>query len=75
MSDASPVLYGNVVGKVIIGIPKIGKAVNVITDEDNRVIIIVVIVVILVWAFAWDWVRKLIRKLRAKKKDLHKGHL
>ena len=69
-ADASPVLYGNVVGKVIIGIPKIGKAVNVITDEDNRAIIIVIIVVILVWAFAWDWVRKLIRRRRAKKKDL-----
>lgn len=66
-ADASPVLYGNVVGKVIIGIPKIGKVVKVITAEENRNIIIVVIVVILAWAFAWDWVRKLIRRRKAKK--------
>lgn len=68
-ADASPVLYGNIVGKVIIGIPKVGEAVKVITAEGNRNIIIAIIAVLFVWAFVWDWVRKMIRKHRSRNKQ------
>lgn len=45
-ADASPVLYENVIGKVIVGIPKIGVVVKVITANDNRNIIIAIIILL-----------------------------
>ena len=65
-ADATPVLYGNVVGEVVYSIPKVGRVVRVITDEDNRAVIIAVIAALLIWGFAWDWVRGLIRRRRAQ---------
>ena len=66
-ADASPVLYGNIVGKVVIGIPGIGKLIEAITAEENRPVVIAVIAAVLIWGFAWDWICALARKIRARK--------
>lgn len=64
--DASPVLWGNVVGKVVIGIPHLGKALRVLTAEENRTIVIGVVVGLLVLSFGWDIVSGILKKRKRK---------
>ena len=54
-SEDPPVLWDNVVGKVLLGIPFIGKPMRYLTDIENRPIIIGVIVGLFVVSFVWDF--------------------
>ena len=65
--DAAQVLYGNVIGKVVIGIPNIGKVVNVVTAEENRSTVIAVIVIILAALILSDLIKSIRQKRRNKK--------
>lgn len=68
-ADLLPVLYENVVGKVVIAIPKLGALVKAVQNPDNRPVVIVVIAVLLFWSFLWDPIRNGIRRHRAKRKQ------
>lgn len=48
VEDPFPVLFGNVIGKVMFGIPKAGAVVRVFAAEENRKYIIAAILVLLV---------------------------
>ncbi|MCD8365668.1 MAG: signal peptidase I [Clostridiales bacterium] len=50
----SPVLWGNLVGKVVIGIPVVGKAFEVISAEENRKIVIGVIIALFAVTIVFD---------------------
>ncbi|MCD7785490.1 MAG: signal peptidase I [Oscillospiraceae bacterium] len=65
-ADSSPALWGNVVGKVVLCIPKLGALLRVVTDEGNRPIVIGIIVVLLVISFGFDFVSKQMKKKKAK---------
>ncbi|MCD8365665.1 MAG: signal peptidase I [Clostridiales bacterium] len=67
--DASPVLWGNLVGKVVVGIPVLGSALRVLTAEGNRPIVIGVIVALLALSFGWDIVSGRLKKRKAKKAE------
>ncbi|MCD8364085.1 MAG: signal peptidase I [Lachnospiraceae bacterium] len=67
--DASPVLWDNVVGKVVLGIPGLGAPLRVLTAEDNRPVVIGVIIALLVLSFGWDIVSGQVRKRKADKKE------
>ncbi|MCD8056085.1 MAG: signal peptidase I [Clostridiales bacterium] len=64
--DASPILWGNVVGKVVIGIPELGAILRVLTSEENRPIVIGVIAGLLVLSFGWD----IVSGIRKKRKNV-----
>ncbi|MCD8365872.1 MAG: signal peptidase I, partial [Clostridiales bacterium] len=66
-ADASPVLWGNVVGKVVIGVPGLGALLRTLTSEEHRPIVIGVIVGLLVLSFGWDIVSKRRKKRKAGK--------
>lgn len=72
-ADPSPVMWGNVVGKVVFDVPLLGKPLSVITDEDNRTAVIVVIGVLILLTFSWDFIAKRIfgkkKKQKQKKTD------
>jgi signal peptidase len=61
-NDPAPVLWGNVVGKVIIGFPKLGTPFRVISAEENRTKVIVALVVIGAISVIWDLIDKSHRK-------------
>ncbi|MCD8249038.1 MAG: signal peptidase I [Lachnospiraceae bacterium] len=65
--DASPVLWGNVVGKVVIGIRGLGSPLRTLTSEEHRPIVIGVIVGLLVLSFGWDIVSGQRKKRKTKK--------
>lgn len=50
----APVLWDNVVGKVFLGIPGLGRPIRFLTDEDNRPIVIAVIASLFVASLVWD---------------------
>lgn len=54
--DAVQVQWENVVGKVILGIPWLGKPLRIFTDEDNRLAVVAVIAVLFTTSIAWDTV-------------------
>ncbi len=58
VEDAMPVLWGNMVGKVIFGIPGIGPAIAAMTAEENRKIMIGIIAGLLLLSFVWDFSKK-----------------
>lgn len=60
--DASPVLWGNVVGRVVFGVPEIGSVLRMIMKSENKPYIITAIVVIGVLSFAVDLIEKKKRK-------------
>ena len=67
--DAAQVLYGNVIGKVVVGIPNIGKIVKVVAAEENRTTVIAVIVIILAALILSDLIKSIRRKRRNKKQQ------
>lgn len=67
-ADASPVLYENVVGKVILCIPKIGKIAKAITAKKNRPIVIGIITLFLIWGFLGDAAANAVRRHIAERK-------
>lgn len=52
--DAAPVQWENTVGKVIFGIPKLGKPMRFLTSEKNRPFVISAIVLLFAVSLIWD---------------------
>lgn len=57
-NDPKPILYENVVGKVVFKIPKIGAVVSVISAEENRQYVIAAIAVLVALVLISDVVEK-----------------
>ena len=66
-NEDSPVLWDNVVGKVFLGIPAIGKPMRFLTNAENRPIVIALIVGLFVISFIWDLT---VRKKRKRAGDM-----
>lgn len=64
--DASPVIWDNVAGRVVFGIPVAGKVLRVLTADENRPIVIGVICGLLALSVIWD----IISAQRKKKQRL-----
>ena len=64
--DAAPVLWGNTVGKVVFGIPWLGKPMRFLTADENRPFVIVVIAILFILSLTWDIIA---RKNTKKKTD------
>lgn len=62
--DPNPVMWGNVVGKVVFGVPKAGGAFRVFTSEDARGYIIAAVIILGVISVTGDIADK-----RRKKKE------
>lgn len=56
--DSIPVLWDNVVGKVVFSIPKIGSIMRIITAEENRQYIVIIIALLLTISFVLDMAEK-----------------
>lgn len=54
INDGAPVLWDNVVGKVVFGIPKVGYVFRAVTAEENRITVIVVIGVLVGLTLVWE---------------------
>lgn len=65
-TEDAPVRWENVVGKVIMGIPKVGRPIRYLTDTTNRPKVIAVIAVLFIGSLAWDMA------VRRKKKQAEK---
>ncbi len=63
-SEDAPVLWDNVVGKVLLGVPFLGKPMRYLTNPDNRPVIIGIIIGLFAISFVWDFA------VRRKKKHL-----
>lgn len=63
--DPNPVLWGNVVGKVVFGIPKVGAVFRAFTSEEARPYLIAAVVVLGVFSVTGDVMDKR-RKKKAK---------
>lgn len=68
-ADPSPVLWTNVVGKVVYGIPKVGAAVRVITSNEVRPYLIAAVAVFGVISVTGDILDKRRKKRMNAKKD------
>lgn len=66
--DASPVQWGNTVGRVKFGIPFLGKPMRVLTAEQNRPYVIAAIILLFISSVVWDIVS---RKGRKKHQSAH----
>lgn len=64
--DPSPVLWGNMVGKVVFSLPKLGAPIQVLTAEENRTKVIIAIAAFGILSFSWDLIDKKISKLKKK---------
>lgn len=53
-NEDPPVMWGNVVGKVVLGIPLIGKPIRFLTDPANRPLVIGIIVALFAVSLIWD---------------------
>lgn len=60
--DPRPVIWDNIVGQVVFGIPKLGAPVRYLTAEGNRTKIIVALAVVGVISFAWDIIGDKLKK-------------
>ena len=58
VEDAEPVIWGNVVGKVMFGIPAIGGPFAVMTAKEHRKIMIGIILGLLLLSIWWDGNKK-----------------
>lgn len=67
--DPKPVLWGNVVGKVIFGIPKIGAAFRLFSGKDAKIYIIAVIVVLGIISVVGDIAEKRRRTRKEENSD------
>ena len=56
-ADTGAVLYENVVGKVVAGIPKIGAIVRIIGAQENRSAMILIIAIFIIGLVEWDVLR------------------
>lgn len=60
--DPNPVLWGNTVGKVVLGIPKLGAPIRYLTAENNRAKVIGVLIFIGVVSLLWDILERIFKK-------------
>lgn len=58
VDDAEPVLWGNTVGKVMFGIPLLGRPFSIMTAQENRKIMIGIVVFLLLLSLFWDFQKK-----------------
>ena len=58
VDDAEPVLWGNTVGKVMFGIPLLGRPFSIMTAPENRKIMIGIIGFLLLLSLFWDFQKK-----------------
>lgn len=56
--DAAPVLWDNMVGRVLLGVPALGRPLRLLTAAENRPIVIAVIAVLFVSSLIWDVVAR-----------------
>lgn len=63
--DAAPVLWENVVGKVVLGIPWLGRPFRFLTAQENRPIVISAIAALFVFSLGWDLFSRRSRKKRS----------
>ena len=63
-ADASPVIWNNVVGKVLLGIPGLGKPIRFLTASENRPLVIAAIAALFVFSLVWDIIAKKNQKKR-----------
>ena len=57
-TEDSPVLWDNMVGRVLLGITALGRPVRFLTAEENRPAVISVIAVIFVFSLVWDLIER-----------------
>lgn len=65
VADPAPVMWGNVVGKVVFGVPKVGAVMRVLTADKNKPYSIAFIVIIGIASVILD----LIEKKKSKSKN------
>lgn len=65
VADPAPVMWGNVVGKVVFGVPRVGTVMRVLTADKNKPYIIASIVIIGIASVILD----LIEKKKSKSKN------
>lgn len=70
----APVLWDNVVGKVFLGIPGLGRPVRFLTDEDNRPVVIAVIAALFVVSLVWDIVSQVKNRRGARVEEPNGEH-
>lgn len=58
VEDASAVLWGNMIGKVVLSVPFIGKQLRFITAKENKYIVVTIIVLLLGFSFIWDIIER-----------------
>ena len=58
VDDAEPVLWGNTVGKVMFGIPLLGRPFSIMTAQENRKFMIGIIIFLLLLSLFWDFQKK-----------------
>ena len=61
--DPAPVFWGNLVGKVVFGVPWIGKPMRVLTAKENRTAVIAILVILFVLSVIWDIVGRKKQKI------------
>lgn len=52
--DATPVQWGNTIGKVAFGIPWLGKPMRIFTAEENRPFVMAVLAILFMLSLVWD---------------------
>lgn len=70
VEDAKPVSYENTVGKVVLGIPRIGAAVAKLTSPENRPYMIAAIIFILLLSFLFEFFERRAKKQRERLKAI-----
>lgn len=63
--DAAPVEWENMIGKVVLGIPWLGKPLRIFTAEENRLFIMLGLAILFVFSLVWD----ITTKAKAHPKD------
>lgn len=66
IEDASPILWGNVIGKVFLCIPALGRPLRYLTAEENRPIVIGLILAVLLLAVGWDILGRRLKKKKGE---------
>lgn len=64
--DVTPVLWGNIVGKVFLCIPGLGKPLRVLTNEKNRIFVIIFIALMFTLSLVWDIIERKNKKNKEK---------
>ena len=72
-NDGSPVLWDNVVGRVVFKIPKVGSLFRTVTAEENRTKVIVVIVSLTGLTVVWEIIGTVREKRRKAKLESEGG--